>query len=84
MNKKLFIEKYKKFDFSDIEVNSYIKTITQFEEYVGKDIADTSIEDIKSYFKYLISIKENKYGNVIHFTLIKNKNIYIWHNILIH
>ncbi|AIO18162.1 hypothetical protein KQ51_00260 [Candidatus Izimaplasma bacterium HR1] len=67
MNNEIFIEKYKKFGISEEDVYTYLGTIVRFEEYVKKDISETTIKDIERYFEYLISIKENTYGNVVHF-----------------
>jgi hypothetical protein len=67
MNKELFIEKYKKMEVPFKDIKTYIKTITDFEEFSNKDIMETNIIDIKNYLKHLISDDRNDYGNVIHF-----------------
>jgi|LGVF01.2.fsa_nt_gb hypothetical protein len=68
MEKTLFIEKYEKFKLEEEQLNEYIKTIINFEEYIEKDIEESNVEDIKSYFHYLIDSNQNTYDNVIHIT----------------
>ena len=66
MNIQLFKDKYQKFNLEDKKLNENIETILDFEKYIDKDIARTTIEDIKSYFKYLIDQHINTYNNTIH------------------
>ena len=68
MDKELFKTRYKKYDVCTKTLDRYIKTITSFEEYIHKDIKDSTIDDIRHYFKYLIVENKNTYNNVIHFT----------------
>jgi hypothetical protein len=66
MNKELFKSKYVAFKKSDTEIDQYIETITNFENFIRKEIEETTIVDIKSYVKYLIDHNINKYNNFIH------------------
>lgn len=66
MNRKLFYDRYKKFDEEEQHIEKAIKTILQFEDFVGKTIEETSIEDIVMYVDNLIDISKNSYENVIH------------------
>ncbi len=66
MRKELLHDHYSKLNISETEINQYVDTIIQFEQCVKKDIDDTSIEDIKVYFNFLIEHQSNTYNKVIH------------------
>ena len=66
MKKEIFITRYKKLKVNDNDIKVYIRTITNFEEYLNKDIEEANIEDIRSYVNNLISLKDNTYNNLIH------------------
>lgn len=66
MNNELFMERYQRFDEKDEAIQLSINTIVAFEDYIEKDIEESSIDDIKRYMDYLIETGGNKYNNVIH------------------
>ncbi len=72
MNREIFIKRYKNFNIDLPKIEEYMKTITNFEEYVKKDIKETTIEDIKTYFDHLIKTNQNNYNNVVHFARYYN------------
>jgi hypothetical protein len=81
MLKELFLEKYKHFDLEEDKLQEHIDTITYFESFIQKDIDESSIEDIKKYFTYLIKTAQNTYDNAIHiaryYYYINKKDEYI-------
>lgn len=66
MNKDLFYEKYRNFNESDEVILMCLNTILKYEDFIKKDVEDTTIEDIKIYSNYLIDQKMNTYNNYIH------------------
>lgn len=66
MNKELFIERYKRLFTEDEQIQLSLHTILSFEQFIGKDIEDTSVSDIQQFMDYLIDTKANRYNNVIH------------------
>ena len=66
MNKDIFLARYKKFKIDNKTLDEYIKTVTEYENYINKDIENTNINDIKKYVDYLINTNENTYNNLIH------------------
>ena len=66
MKKNIFIDKYIAFEVPDEEIKASIKTIIDFENFITKDIDDSSIVEIKKYLEYLISTNENSLNNIIH------------------
>ena len=66
MNKKVFIDNYKRFKMSKMEIEMCINTIVNFETFISKDINDTTIEDVKNYVDHLVREKKNTYNNLIH------------------
>ncbi len=67
MKYEIFQECYARFDISEEEIMRYAQTIYDYEKYIDKDIAVSSINDIEAYMKHLVAINENKYNNVVHF-----------------
>lgn len=66
MNQTLFIERYQRFLEQQEAIQLSINTVLTFEEWLGKDIEQSSIEDIRRYMTHLIDTNANKYNNVIH------------------
>lgn len=66
MNKELFINQYKRLLSQDEAIKLAMHTILGFEDYIQKDIEDSTIEDIQKYMNHLIETSANKYNNVIH------------------
>lgn len=49
-----------------VDINLSMNTILEFEKFVGKDIYDTSVEDIQQYVSHMIETNTNRYNNFIH------------------
>lgn len=66
MNQELFYDNYRKFKESDESIKLCINTILKFEEFLGKFVEESSIQDINRYSNYLIDHNLNMYNNYIH------------------
>jgi hypothetical protein len=66
MQKDIIYNKYSMLSMDKTDIEKAIKTILNFEDYIGKDIADTTLSDIQDYSNYLIDQRENNLDNYIH------------------